>query len=219
MIDFETIHANRQTYLSRTRRLAAYEAQFARLAQERAKGSTAERYDLSMKAAENLTRDLTSKSGLRKTGDFRARAQSDRDCTIYGCAGEVKCGGTVSVRAKRNGLPYTKENDFTERDILPNAKYVVFPIIDRIHSIDDLVTYTAIMSRDEFLTLLEAYATTLCPRMRKGSDALHTIFHITAGVVAFQKQPLDRLRRLLEDLLDQGDIMSLDAYLTEQNLY
>lgn len=172
----------------------------ARYMAERAKGSTAERYDMSAKGIEVRVRHWTKSRGIDKREDFRARAEGKADGYIFisgkRYAYDVKTGGTV-------GKPQP-DGSWTEDDILPDADYVIVPVIDRIKDDDDVLDMTVILTRAEFLELCATCS-------RKG---IAGTFHSTSGnkVIAFQPVPLNKLRRALEAMLEQGEGWVLRDY-------
>lgn len=190
--------------LSQERLTSAEHAQDARLAMEREKGSTAERYAFSMKKAETVIRHHLNLRGLRSEQDVRARSATKDDAYLW-IAGkryvaEVKCGGTV-------GKPEI-DGSWTEEDILPRADYVIVPVIDRIEDEDDLLDMSVILTRAEWLELCATCS-------RKG---LAGTFHTTSGgaVIAFQPTPLNKLRRALEEMLDNGEGWTVRTYEMER---
>lgn len=144
--------------MNRERREAANAAQLERLAQERAKASTAERFEISAKRAETLVRDFWYIGGLRSEADFRARKAGQVDMRIEGRPAEVKTGGTVGTP---DIIYHTTEDELDEfafeyEDIAPGAAWIVFPIIDRCEAEDELPDMTVVMTREEFKQELDA---------------------------------------------------------------
>ena len=186
---------------------AMHAAMYTRPAAEKAKGSTAEVFNISAKGVEpDLRREFYARM---EPADCRARAAGKVDIVLYidghRYNGEVKTGGTV-------GKPAC-DGTFSEAEILPRAQYVVFVVIDRCDSWNDVLDNTAIMPREQFLELCEASS-------RKG---LHGTFHITspgkkgrAPVVAFQPTPLEKLRRQVEALIESGEVMTAWDYLEQR---
>lgn len=167
---------------------------------QRAKGSTAERYTMSAKGIEARVRFVTKARGITKRSDFRARGVNVDDGYIYidghRYSYDCKTGGTV-------GKPQP-DGSWTEADILPKAQYVIFPVIDRIEDDDDVLDMSVIFTREEWLELCATCS-------RKG---LRGTFHSTSGntVIAFQKTPLDKLRRKVEEMLNEGEGWVLRDY-------
>jgi hypothetical protein len=180
----------------------------ARHEAEKAKGSTAEVFDLSAKSVEMYIRHACYSKGLRSTSDFRARSAKTADLilTINGkrYRADVKTGGTVGTLTGR---------EWTEEDILPDAAYVVFPVMNHIHREAELYSRSAIISKAEFISLLELTS-------RKGvRGALHAVISKKrAPVLAFQPQPLSLLRAIVWDLIKQGKAYTVQDYLRERGL-
>lgn len=168
-----------------------------RLAKEKSKGSTAERYAVSAKACEVFCRDVWYKYGV-KANDCHARGAERVDMRIDGKDVEIKTGGTVA--------PYVTDS-WTEKDIFPRAKYVAFPIITMIESYDEVASWTVVMPRETFLNYCAACS-------RKG---LRGTFHVTRGhVLAFQPTPLRKLREMLAEALYNGDLPTLETLKAER---
>ena len=189
--------------ISQDRLTRAEKAQDARLACERALGSTAERYAFSMKKAEDVIRHHVNVRGLKAENDVRARSQNKVDVyiTVEGkrYTAEVKCGGTV-------GEP-DYDGTWTEDDLLPAADYVIVPVIDKIETEDDLLDMSVILTRAEWIELCASCS-------RKG---LQGTFHVTSrNVIAFQPTPLNKLRRAIEAMLDNGDGWTVRTYELER---
>lgn len=180
----------------------------ARHEAEKAKGSTAEVFDLSAKSVEMYIRHACYSKGLRSTSDFRARNAKTADLilTIDGkrYRADVKTGGTVGTLTGR---------EWTEQDILPDAAYVVFPVMNHIHKEEELYSRSAIISKAEFISLLELTS-------RKGvRGALHAVISKKrAPVLAFQPQPLNMLRVIIWDLIKQGKAYTVQDYMQERGL-
>lgn len=189
----------------------AFAEQTDRLIMEQEKGSTAERYEISAKQIETFIRHGVYKRGLRSVSDFRARRQGTADLvlTVDGKRGiaEVKTGGTVGIPCGDN---------WTEDDILPRAKYIVFPVIDIMHTEKDIYAFSAVMLREDFITLCAECS-------RKG---LQGVFHIGGGkiskngkyrapVIVFRSTPLDKLRRRVENGIKRGEIRTIAEFITD----
>ena len=183
--------------MSQSRRAAAEAEQIRRLEAEALKGSTAERFEYSAKKAETDIRDALLTGGIRSEADWRARGVDTDDAYLMvdgvRRVAEVKTGGTI-------GKP-EEDGSWTEANILPKAHYVIFPVLDRIRTKEELYGLTAILTRDEFLSLLAECS-------RKG---IHGTAHTTSGgtknrapVIAFQPTPLRKLReRIFNGILDE----------------
>lgn len=183
--------------MSAERRAAAEAAQVERLEAEALKGSTAEVYAYSLKKAETDIRDACLTGGIRTEEDWRARAAGADDLFLFingkRYRAEVKGGGTI-------GKP-REGGEWDAEDVLPRAEYVVVPVITRIHNKRELYALSAIMTRAEFISLLEGAS-------RKG---LHGTAHATSGgtknrasVIAFQSTPLEHLREAVYNaILDE----------------
>lgn len=178
--------------MSNERRAAAIAAMEARSAMEAIKGSTAERFAISQKAVEAFVRDFWYDGGLRSETDFRARTAGKADLRMYGKQAEVKSGGTV-------GVPEF-DGSWTADNVMPDAHYVVFPLMDEIVEPEDVPDNTVVMERHTFI---EVAAT--CSR--KG---LEGVFHTTSrGVIAFQPTPLRKLREQFLEMLLNGELPTL----------
>lgn len=177
--------------MSNERRAMAFKAMETRHEIERVKGSTAEKFDFSAKSVETYLRDFLYNGGLRNESDFRARGVKTVDIRINGKACEVKTGGSIG---------YADSNDWGENDILPNCYYVAFPVMTEIKTLDDLYDNTAVITRGEFIELLERAS-------RKG---LHGAAHYIAkrGVIAFQPVPLEKVRGMVMEGLADGSMIS-----------
>lgn len=194
------------TRMSATRIINANNAATARYAQEKKKGSTAERYAYSMKKVEYVIRHECYEGGLRSEEDFRARRQGSPDIilTINGVRGrgEVKCGGTVS----KGG--WCGEN-FDECDIMPDAVYVIIPLITEIYDDDDVYDNSIILTRAEYLDICRAAS-------RKG---IKSTFHITGPktrpVIAYQSTPLAKVRATVKSMLESGDCYTVRDYVND----
>lgn len=196
--------------LSATTIVNAFAEQTDRLIAEAEKGSTAERYDVSAKQIETLIRHAVYKRGLRSRADFRARKQSMPDLvmTVDGVRGnaEIKTGGTV-------GTPI--DGEWSEDDIMPRAHYIVFPVIDIMHSERDIYNYSAVMLRADFLALCAECS-------RKG---LRGVFHVGGGmskngkyrtpIIVFRETPLFKLRRAVENGIKNGIYHTIAEYVTD----
>jgi len=188
----------RQTRVAQAMEAALY----TRPAAEKLKGSTAERYAISAKGVEVYIRHELYAS--MDPADCRCRTAGRADIILYmdghRYTAEIKTGGTV-------GAPQL-DGSWTEADILPGKPYIVFPVIDACETYNDVLDNTAIMPRELFLELCEAAS-------RKG---LQGTFHTTGhpAVIAFQPTPLNKLRRAVETLLDNGEVMSAWDYLAQR---
>lgn len=176
------------------------EKMYARVCAEKAKGSTAERYDFSMKAVEAIIREAVYKR--MKAADYRARSAGKADLYLYingkRAKAEVKCGGTILSNAPL---------DWDEDDLFADAPYIVFPVITEIHDEDDVLDNSLIFTREEFLSICESAS-------RKG---IASTFHITAvktghPVVAFQPAPLNRVRETVWKMILNGDGLTVRQY-------
>ena len=179
----------------------AKQAMYDRLVIEAEKKSTAERYTMSMKAIEAVIREAVYKR--MKTNDYRARSAKQADIILYGKRSEIKCGGTV--------ISGSAVINWTENDILPNKAYIVFPVIDKIFDEIDAIDNSAILTREQFLTYCEKAS-------RKG---VYGTFHITGGnnrpaVVAFQPAPLKKLRMMIWNDIQNGELETIGTYIIER---
>ena len=209
-------YGRKRNALSKATREAEIEKLNARDAEYRAKGSTAERYAIGAHAVEVVARELSLARGcgmivIDENGtlrpDFCCRPTRMWDGKLYGKPAEIKTGGTVC---------YNPPADWTEDDILRNKKYVAFCLTPQAEeryldpdNTDDEVTIicdlTAIISREMFLSLCAQAS-------RKG---LRGTFHITGKnkVLAFQPTPLTKLREMIKELIDHGEVETLEGYL------
>lgn len=171
-----------------------------RYAIEREKGSTAERFDVSAKGIEVRIRHHVQTRGISSKADFRARSEGKADGYLFingkRYPYDVKTGGTV-------GKPQ-QDGSWDESDILPSAPYVIFPVIDIIETDDDILDESVIFTREAWLELCASCS-------RKG---LAGTFHVTGKtpVIAFQPTPLNKLRRMIEKMLNNGDGWVLRDY-------
>lgn len=172
----------------------------ARYATERAKGSTAEKFTISAKAAEVYIRHHIMVRGLTSKADFRARRAGKADGRLYIDGHpfdyDVKTGGTV-------GSPKADGN-WDEEDILPKVQYVIFTVMDIVEDEDDILDDSIIFTREAWLELCASCS-------RKG---LKGTFHVTgkSPVIAFQPTPLNKLRRMVEDMLNAGEGWTVRDY-------
>ena len=136
-----------------------------------------------------------------KDGDFRVMPSKYADGRV-GNTGwfEVKGGGNFGP------MPESWDAD----DIYPKARLVVFCLAEDIAAQEDtfrgLLEYSAVMTRDTFIELLENAS-------RKG---IHGTLHLTgksAKVLAFQPTPLEKVRQAVREMLDNGDLDTLEYYL------
>lgn len=177
--------------MNENRRESAIHAMTERSINERQKGSTAETFAISQKAVEAYVRDFWYNGGLRNESDFRARSAGKADMKLFGKVAEIKTGGTV-------GIPSSYEWD--ETDVMPNACYIVFPLMDMIETAADIPDNTVVMERSVFIEIAGTCS-------RKG---LAGVFHMTSrGVLAFQPTPLRKLRETLFNMLCNGELPTL----------
>lgn len=194
--------------MSKERRAAAENAQIERLAEEARKGSTAEVYAYSLKKAETDLRDAGLDGGIRSEDDWRARAAGQDDMYLFirgkRYRAEVKGGGTV-------GKP-NEDLSWDADNILPRAQYVVIPVITRIHNKRELYALSAIVTREQFLDLLE----------QASRAGLTSTIHLTSEgkkerkrprVLAFQPTPLDHLRELVYNLILDEIVPTMQDYI------
>lgn len=184
--------------MNSSRRARAIAAMTERSIAEAMKGSTAERFAISQKAVEAFVRDFWYDGGLRSESDFRARTAGKADLIMFGRRAEVKSGGTV-------GIPESASWD--ENDVMPDAHFVVFPLMDEITCADDVPDNTLVMERSAFIEIAATCS-------RKG---LAGVFHVTSrGVLAFQPTPLRKLRDTLLFLLMIGKLPTLRTFKEER---
>lgn len=182
----------------------------ARLANEAAKGSTAEAHDVSAKLAEAIVRACFSKRGT--TEDKRARAAGRIDGYCYSpftgkrTPVETKTGGTVN---------YDDPGDnWTADDVLPGVKLVAFPVMTRIHHWFEIPEWTAIMTREDFVRYAEAAS----------RNGIRGTFHRTSPgtkgrprVLAYQPTPLGKMRDAIAADIEAGILYTLDTYMLEHD--
>ena len=209
----EHAYGRKRTTLSRAKREAGLEAMEIREEAERMKNSTACKYEIGAKSLEAIVRDLLMMRGVgtivrdetgRRVIDFAARPnrQTMGEAKVYGRRAEVKTGGTVNYYATAS---------WTEADILPNAEYVCWTLLDEASdahdAIEGICDWTAILSRETFLELCEQAS-------RKG---LKGTFHVTTrGTLSFQPTPLEKLRRMIHEGIESGEFETLEGYLLDR---
>lgn len=185
----------------------------ARHAEEKAKGSTAEKFKLSAKDVEMYVRHACYTKGLRSTSDFRARSAKTVDLILFingkRYRADVKTGGTVG---KLTGP------EWDESDILPDADYVVFPVMTHIKTEEQLLDRSLILTREAFIDLLGQAS-------RKGvRGTVHAVITTEKSkkqrppVLAFQPKPLEMLRILAWEMIKQGNAYTVRDYLVERGL-
>lgn len=180
---------------------------------ERAKGSTACRFEIGAKPCEGLVRDLLNARGVstivrdesgHRYVDFSARPNRNTagECRVYGQPCDVKTGGTVN---------YYADADWTEEDICPNKAYIAFTLLEQASeakdAVDGICDWTAILSRETFIDLCGQAS-------RKG---LRGTFHVTTrGTLSFQPTPLAKLRAMIQEGIEAGEIETLEGYLLDR---
>ena len=185
--------------MSQARRARAIADMNRRTAMEGMKGSTAERFSISQKAVEAFVRDFYYEGGLRSELDFRARTAGKADLIMRGRRAEVKSGGTV-------GMP-DFDGSWSDADVMPNASWIVFPLMDEIVDAEDVPDCSVVMEREVFIEIAATCS-------RKG---LSGTFHTTSrGVIAFQPTPLRKLRETLLEMLYTGELPTLRSFKEEE---
>lgn len=180
---------------------------------ERSKSSTACKYEIGAKACEGLVRDLLNIRGVEtivrdeaghRVVDFGARPNRGTagECKIYGRRGEIKTGGTVN---------YYASCDWTEEDILPGKEYIAWTLLDEASdatdAVDGICDWTAIIDRATFIDLCSQAS-------RKG---IQGTFHVTTrGTLSFQPTPLNKLRALIKEGIEKGELETLEGYLLDR---
>lgn len=181
--------------------------------ERRSKGSTDCKYGISAYSIDGLIRDLTNLRGVdyrvsdesgHKVIDILCRPNRNNrgECILYGRPGEIKSGGCVN---------YNPPTDWDECDILPNKEYIAWTLLEEASEAEDPINgicdWTAIMSREEFIELCERAS-------RKG---IHGTFHVTTrGPLAFQPTPLRKLREMIKQMIEDGEIETLEGYLLDR---
>lgn len=143
--------------LSRTARMAAVIALFARLQAEAEAGSTAAAH----KAADVVLRDMVNAEGVTYSGDFRCREAGREDARVKLADGtwanlEFKHGGGALAYADVCGM-----TEFTERTrdlLLQNADWVVYNIkpTEGFKRTTMALEYR-VSTKEDFLDMLEEY--------------------------------------------------------------
>lgn len=200
-----------KTTLSKSTRENGLMAMEEREDAEAVKGSTACKYAIGAKSTEAIVRDLLMVRGVgmiirdeskHKMIDFAARPNRQLngcEARVYGRRAEIKTGGTVN---------YYATECWTEADILPNAEYVCWTLLDEASdahdAIEGICDWTAILTREMFIELCERAS-------RKG---LRGTFHVTSrGTLSFQPSPLERLRAMIHEGIETGEFETLEGYL------
>jgi hypothetical protein len=176
---------------------------------ESAKGSTSCKFGVDLKDCEIVTRHILKLEGNNSARQFHVERSSRSDIIAKGNKHiEVKGGGNFGH------FP----DNWEATDIYPNAKLVAFCLAKEIGEQDDLLEglldYTAMLPRALFIDLLEKAS-------RKG---IHSTLHLTSAkrnggmpVLAFQPNPLERMRDMVRDLLDHCEVDTLRTYLELQS--
>lgn len=209
------VHA--RTAISAAKRDAAFHAMADRLLDEDARGSTGS----AGKACDTLVRDLLYVRGVRKESDVRTRENffADGRLRYHGkwYDFDVKTGGNFGP---------TDGATWTDDDLRIRRKHadghatrtnglLFFPIVNRIADLDDLLDYTAVFETQEFIDYLHDNERAIAPRA-----GYRGIFNVardgarsTTMVTKFQPQPLARLRNLMADDIDHGDLTTLRDFI------
>ena len=182
---------------------------------ERAKRSTACKYSIGAKACEGLVRDLLNVRGVgtrivdecgHRIVDFASRPNRNTagECRVYDQPGDVKTGGAVN---------YFADADWTEDDICPGKAYIAFTLLEQASEYADAVEgicdWTAILTRATFIEMCEQAS-------RKG---IRGTFHLTGSygtALTFQPTPLAKLRAMIREGIESGEIETLEGYLLDR---
>ena len=182
---------------------------------ERAKRSTACKYAIGAKACEGIVRDLLNRRGVgtvvrdesgHRIVDFACRPNRNTagECRVYDQPGDVKTGGAVN---------YFADPNWTEDDICPNKAYIAFTLLEQASTYTDAIEgicdWTAILSRETFIEMCEQAS-------RKG---IRGTFHLTGTygtALTFQPTPLAKLRAMIREGIESGEIETLEGYLLDR---